>query len=122
MGTAAIITGAASVAGLEAAVAKCKAEKAELEALKSSLTGFDPSIEYVLQNHSHIKWTYFLAGTKYAEETKEEEDTLKTIEKSFSGHIDAAIEAVEAKIKSLDTQISSLEASIKALEASKGKK
>lgn len=122
MGIAAIITGVASVEGLAATVAKCEAEKEELETLKSSLTEFDPSIEYVLQNHSHIKWTYFLAGTKYAKETKEEEDTLKDIEKSFSGHIDSAVEAVEAKIKSLDTQISSLKASIKVLEASKKKK
>lgn len=118
MGTEVITTGISSVVGLEAIVVIRKAEKAELEALKSSLTGFDPSIEYVLKNHSHIKWTYYLAGTKYANETTAEEDALKAIGKSFSEHISEAVEAVDAKIKSLESQISGLEATIRTVKAS----
>ena len=49
MGTAAIVTGAASIAGLQAAVAQNNAKKAELEALLSSLRAFDATIEYVLK-------------------------------------------------------------------------
>ena len=122
MGTAAIVTGAASIAGLQAAVAQNNAKKAELEALLSSLRAFDATIEYVLKNHSHIKWTYFLAGTKYAQETQAVQDAVKNEQRNLMTHVDNACDAVEAEIKNVEARISSLNASIKVLEASKKKR
>lgn len=122
MGTITILTDEASLSNLQSSLAQNNAKKSELEALLSSLRSFDETIEYVLKSHSHIKWTYFLAGTKYSQETQAEQDCVKNEQRNLMTHKDNAIVAVENEIRNIETRNFSLRSAINALEVSMRKK
>ncbi|MFR6444035.1 MAG: hypothetical protein ACLUO7_00450 [Streptococcus sp.] len=119
MGRVALMTDESAISGLRSEIAKCNVKKTELEELKTSLCSFDPTVEYVLKSHSHIKWTYYLAGTKYSNETDDEKKAINYTQLNLKTHIDNAISAINIELSNLTSQIVSLNHSIDIIEASK---
>jgi hypothetical protein len=102
------------------ALSALSSEIAELEASKSALSSFSTDVKYILENHEHIKATYYLAGTPYLQETRAEEGIISEVGQSFSGKKEEMIEKLATKIAALELEKLSIGTSIKLLEVLKG--
>ena len=106
----------AKISSVNAELSSLTTEISRLKTAKQKLQAVDTSIEYVLKSHSHIKHTYFLAGTPYLNETEMEEENLKNVSHRFEDEKVSITIELQSKINKLEAEAFSLREQLKWLE------